>query len=246
MWDWFKTEIVDEGRLPLFLCFFAFLATFLTTRIVTRMIRAGRGPFTDNVSDSGLHVHHAVPGIVLMAVGGFMAVGAEATVWSSVAGLLFGIGASLALDEFALILRLDDVYWSEEGRISVELVAIAVACLGLVLIGSNPFRIDWGHGAIEVVASIGTIALHLALVLVTALKGKYRLALLATFIPLFATVGAIRLARPESRFARKRYGPEKMIKAEARAAHVDARYGRRFRGVADFIAGAPSTEGASE
>ena len=55
---------------------------------------------------------------------------------------MVGVGTSLVLDEFALILRLDDVYWAEEGRISVEMVALTIGCLGLVLIGLNPFRVD--------------------------------------------------------------------------------------------------------
>jgi len=67
MTGWFETTIVDIGRLPLFLCFLAFIITFVVTRVITRLIRAGTGPFGDNVSASGVHVHHAVPGVVLLA-----------------------------------------------------------------------------------------------------------------------------------------------------------------------------------
>ncbi len=52
--------------------------------------------------------------------------------------MLIGIGTSLVLDEFALILHLQDVYWSDEGRISVEMVSLAVACIGLALVGVSP------------------------------------------------------------------------------------------------------------
>ena len=115
--DWFQEHVVDRGRLPLFACFAVYIVTFLGTRTVTRLIRSGRGPFTDNVSASGLHVHHAVPGIVLLVTGAFMAVSiANDSGWMVVAGILVGVGTSLVLDEFALILHLQDVYWAEEGR----------------------------------------------------------------------------------------------------------------------------------
>ena len=71
MFSWFQREVVDEGKLPLFLCLVAFLLTFVATRVITRLIRAGKGPFKDNVSEGGLHVHHAVPGMFLLIIGAF-------------------------------------------------------------------------------------------------------------------------------------------------------------------------------
>lgn len=243
MWSWFEREVVDSGRLPLFLCFLAFVVTFAVTRGITRMIRAGRGPFSDNVSESGLHVHHAVPGVLLLTVGAFMAVGADgATGWAEIAGVLVGVGTSLVLDEFALILHLDDVYWAEEGRISVEMVGLAVACLGLVLIGANPFRVDDGaDGAFVVVLSVVVIVIHLAVVAISAIKGKYRTALIGTFTPLVAWVGAIRLARPASSWATRRYDDDKMARARARARRFDERFGSIAERVSDSVAGAPHT-----
>ena len=73
---WLEREFIESGRLPLFLCFLAFVLTFLVTRVITRTIRSGRGPFGDNVSPSGLHIHHAVPGVIILVVGAFLAVGA--------------------------------------------------------------------------------------------------------------------------------------------------------------------------
>src|SRR6201990_1302959 len=95
-------------NVPLLVCFAAFVITFLATRTITRMIRAGRGPFHDNVSGSGVHIHHAVPGIVVLTAGAFIAVATSATgsAWAIVAALLVGVGTSLVLDEFALILHL--------------------------------------------------------------------------------------------------------------------------------------------
>lgn len=105
------------------------------------MIRAGSGPFKNNVSDDGVHIHHAVPGVILLVTGAFAAVATDnSSVWSVVAGILVGIGTSLVLDEFALILHLDDVYWSAEGRVSVEMVSLAVAYLGLLVLGLRPSK----------------------------------------------------------------------------------------------------------
>jgi hypothetical protein len=88
------------------LCFLAFVVTFAVTRMITRLIRDGRGPFRDQVA-GGTHIHHAVPGLILLIVGAFTSVGApDALGWECVAAVLIGIGVSLVLDEFALILHL--------------------------------------------------------------------------------------------------------------------------------------------
>lgn len=223
--SWWHEHVIDVGRLPLFLAFTAFVVTFVLTRLITRSIRSGRGPFKDNVSGSGLHVHHAVPGVILVTTGAFLAVGANGEAgWSELAGIMVGVGASLVLDEFALILRLDDVYWSEEGRVSVELVALTAALLGLVVVGANPFRFDGAAGVAAVVSSAIAIAFHLGCVLITALKGKYRTALFGTFVPTVAMISAGRLARPGSRWAQRRYGDDKLARATRRAERFDARW----------------------
>jgi hypothetical protein len=238
---------VDLGgggvNVPLLVCFAAFVVTFLVTRTITRMIRAGKGPFRDNVSSGGLHVHHAVPGIVLLVIGAFIAVGTSGSgsAWSIVAALLVGVGTSLVLDEFALILHLQDVYWAEEGRISVEMVSLAMACLGLAVVGLTPFDLRGFEGGVE-----GAIALVLAftivlwLIVVSVMKGKYKLALFGAFVPFFALVAATRLARPESRWARRRYGPATLARAEQRTARYDERFGPATAWISDFVAGRPS------
>lgn len=224
----------------MFLCLLAFVITFAVTRLITRSIRAGRGPFGDNVSASGLHIHHAVPGVIILICGAFLAVGAHGQAgWAEIAGVMVGIGTSLVLDEFALILRLDDVYWSEEGRISVELVALAAACLGLIVIGANPFEFDGSAGVAEAIASLVAIATHLALVLIAVMKGKYPTALVGTFMPGLASIGAIRLARPDSRWARRRYDEHKLERAQARADRFDRRWAPVARFGADIIGGRP-------
>jgi hypothetical protein len=122
--------LVGDGRALAAWMVAAFLVTFLVTRFVTHAIRSGRGRFR-NASMGGVHVHHQVYGIFLMLMTG----AAEFTYrpdgpWVQVLAVLFGSGAVLTLDEFALWLRLDDVYWSEEGRASVDavLVALVAAC----------------------------------------------------------------------------------------------------------------------
>jgi hypothetical protein len=241
--NWWDEQVIDSGRLPLFLCLLAFVITFVVTRLITRSIRSGRGPFADSVSDSGLHIHHAVPGVIILVCGAFLAVGAHGEAgWAELAGVLVGVGTSLVLDEFALILRLDDVYWSEEGRVSVELVALAAACLGLVVIGANPFEFDGSAGIVAAIASLTTIATHLTLVLITVMKGKYPTALFGAFIPGLASISALRLARPDSRWARRHYDEAKLGRARARAARFDRRWDPVRRGLTDFIGGQPADE----
>src|SRR6185503_16012922 len=112
MLSWWHRDVIAAGKLPLMLCFVSFVVTFVSTRTITRLIRDGRGPFR-NVTAGGTHVHHSVPGIILLMIGAFTAVGGPGTLgWLSFSAIAVGIGTSLVLDEFALILHLQDVYWS--------------------------------------------------------------------------------------------------------------------------------------
>ncbi len=111
MASWWHRDVIAAAKLPLMLCFLAFVVTFVTTRTITRMIRDGRGPFRNQVTASGTHIHHSVPGIVLLIIGAFTAVGGPGSLgWRSFSAVAVGIGTSLVLDEFALILHLQDVY----------------------------------------------------------------------------------------------------------------------------------------
>jgi hypothetical protein len=243
---WFQTTITDQGRLPLFLCLLAFVVTFVVTRIITRAIRAGRGPFKNNVSSSGLHVHHAVPGIILLVIGAFVAVGSGVERgWPELAGVLVGIGTALVLDEFALILRLSDVYWSEEGRVSVEMVSLATASLGMGLLGRNAFSINDSADAAALMLSLAVCALHLVLVVVAVSKGKYSTAVFTAFFPIVGWISSIRLARPNSSWARKYYGPHKMQRAQRRADRFEALFGDKFQRLGDLIAGQPEADPAA-
>ena len=235
--------MLEAGKLPLMVCFLAFVLTFVVTRGITRAIRAGRGPFRDQVTSSGVHVHHAIPGLVLLIVGAFVSVGTPGEgAWPTVAAVAIGVGVSLVLDEFALLLHLDDVYWSNEGRVSVDVVSLTAACLGLVLVGISPAGVDEVNTT-ELTLRLSSSAfllLHFLLVVVCVLKGKYRLALFGLFLIPVALVGAVRMARPASRWARRRYSPGRLEKATVRAALVDERYGPARRMFENVVGGTPS------
>ena len=243
MGHWWERNILEPGKLPLLLALAAFVLTFLVTRVITRLIRAGKGPF-GNVKAGGLHIHHVVPGIVLTIVGGFGAVTSDRHgVGAALAAVLFGMGAGLVLDEFALILHLDDVYWTEEGRKSVEAVVLTAALVGLLLAGFSPFGVnDLSAGELQdrgtVIANIGA---NFLFSLVALSKGKARIAILGVIVPVIAFVGAVRLARPASFWARRFYGrrPRARAKAALRAYRHDRRWARPQRLLQDWIGGKP-------
>ena len=71
MWHWYQNAIIAPGKQPVFAALVAFIVTPIATRIIVRMIRAGRGPF-GNVSSGDVHIHHVIPGIVLLGIGGLI------------------------------------------------------------------------------------------------------------------------------------------------------------------------------
>jgi hypothetical protein len=243
MASWWHRDVIAPGKLPLMLCFLAFVVTFVVTRTITRMIRDGRGPFRNQVTASGTHIHHSVPGIILLIIGAFTAVGGPDSLgWRSFAAVAVGIGTSLVLDEFALILHLQDVYWSGEGQLSVEAVSLTAACLGLALAGFSPFGIrdiDNIELTLRLTAS-GILIIDGVLSFICVLKGKYRTALFGLFLPPAGVVGALRLARPSSIWARHYYRGERLERATRRAADFDRRWTPLQSDWENFIGGKPS------
>jgi hypothetical protein len=222
MIGWYSREILEPGRQPMFFALLAFLLTFLITRMITRLIRAGKGPFR-NISTGEVHVHHVVPGLIILLLGGVLALGSSADgPWRQIAGLLFGMGAALVLDEFAMVLHLDDVYWSNEGRLSADAVTLAavVMFVALLIIAPNQPPADETTGFWLTVASGAVfIVIWLFPISVAILKGKLWMATLGLlFIPI-AWFAAIRLARPGSPWAHFRYrnSPKKSAAATKRA-----------------------------
>ena len=221
MLGWYSREILQPGRQPLFLALLAFLVTFLVTRMITRMIRAGKGPF-GNVSAGGTHIHHVIPGLIILLLGGVLALGSgQNGVWRQIAGVLFGMGAALVLDEFAMVLHLDDVYWSNQGRLSADAVTMAAVVLFAALMVAAPNRPN--PDAVEgfwmnVAGALAFFVFGFVPLIVTILKGKLWLAVLSVIIPIVAWVAMFRIARPGSPWAHFRYKDraDKMAKAQAR------------------------------
>ncbi|MEO6957835.1 MAG: hypothetical protein ABI137_13915 [Antricoccus sp.] len=228
--------------LPVIICLGSFLVTFVVTRVITRLIRSGRGPFKNNVTDGGLHVHHAVPGLILLLAGAIIALAADASLFRCIAGGLVGFGAALVLDEFALILYMKDVYWSREGRASVQIVALMAMCLGLAALGFVPLTTSDFDGGAAVAWTVGAIlVVTVSCAVVCVRKGKFGLVLVSIFIPFLAWIGAIRLARPSSPWFKKyREGSKKYVRATRRAHRSSRLWRNNLSRIADLIAGSPT------
>src|SRR5271170_5702989 len=242
MLSWWHRDVIAAGKLPLMLCFVSFVVTFASTRTITRLIRDGRGPFR-NVAVGGTHVHHSLPGVILLMIGAFTAVGGPGTLgWLSFSAIAVGIGTSLVLDEFAMILHLQDVYWSGEGQLSVEAVSLVAACLGLALVGFSPVRVaDVDSAELSLrISATGVLVIDACLALVCVLKGKYRSGLFGLFLPPVGFIGAVRLARPNSIWARRRYRGKRLERATRRAADFDRHWKPVQADWEDFIGGRPS------
>ena len=127
------------------------------------------------VSDSGVHMHHLFFGIVLMMAAGGLSFAAGETdgPWYALYAVLFGVGFGLAIDEYALWLHLDDVYWSHEGRSSIDAALVALALIGFVLLAFVPTRIgDDSFGSLAITVTLAT--LHFGFVLIAAAKHRAR------------------------------------------------------------------------
>jgi hypothetical protein len=135
-------------RERLFLASLGFFAGFAAARTITHAILHRRGPFR-NLSIGGRHLHHLVFGI-----GGLLGVG---YLWLALFGVTpqsknisratavgYGVASAMTLDEFALWLNLEDVYWARQGRQSIDAVAIFGGLLSIGLWGA-PFFIGLGR-----------------------------------------------------------------------------------------------------
>ena len=243
MLEWYQTHLVETGRSAALWALLGFLITYGVVRWVTISIRkknqsgeADDGGAVKDVYIGGVHIHHQVWGILLVLVTGLLEFRFQPdSPWVEVLATLFGVGAALALDEFALWLHVDDVYWSEEGRKSIDAVMVA-AVVGLaMLVGASP--IGTIGSALErnglILASL-SIVLLLAYTIVCLLKGKLATGLIGMVVPVISLVGAIRLAKPESYWARRRYSPAKLERSRARfGAEYEARR-ERIRDLMSF------------
>jgi hypothetical protein len=214
----YQHGIVDTGREPHFLFFVAFLITFGFIRTSAHMIKAQVKWWPGNVSVGGTHVHHLVWGILLLLTCGYVAVTiAPDSPWREVVAVLFGIGTGLTLDEFALWLNLKDVYWEKQGRASIDAVVIAAAVSGLLLISLRSWIDVTTKLADEIQAVVGAVGLlGVILALINAAKEKFGIALWSIVVPVVGLVGASRLAKPNSVWAKLFYRHGKKERSEQR------------------------------
>ncbi len=158
----------------------------------------------------------------------------------SAAAAVFGVGVGLTVDEFALWLHLRDVYWTTEGRKSVNAIFCVLAITG-ALIGGASF-LSGPIGATAWWSSVAVLAVDLLLCVICLLKGKVVTGMVGIVLSFVAIIGAVRLAKPGSWWARHRYAgrPRRAARAEHR---YDQRHEERWNRLRDLVAGAPSREG---
>lgn len=204
--DAYRDGIIDTGRQPQFLFLISFLITFGFIRTSTHMIRAQVSWWPGNVSTKGgTHIHHMVFGIITIMVVGWFGVVNEnlGSPGREICAVLFGIGTGLTLDEYALWLNLKDVYWEKQGRASIDAVIIAASVAGLFLVGLRGW-IDAADDVEDVtkavVAALGLFGLAIAVI--NAAKEKFGFALISILVPAVGLIGAVRLAKPRSLWAR--------------------------------------------
>ncbi len=123
-------EELGPGQRSALLSWLAFTGAFAGLRALTYSIRAGKGPFR-NVSVGGEHLHHYMWGIAMLSGVGAVAVrGEEAHRRHPALAISYGAGLALIVDEFALLLDLQDVYWARQGRISIDVGVGGIAVAG--------------------------------------------------------------------------------------------------------------------
>jgi hypothetical protein len=220
-----------------FVLLLAFLISFLFIRTSARLMRSPKVPWWPGsvTTGSGLHIHHLVWGIVLVLLSGFLGFAVNpGSPWGEVLAAAFGVGAGLTLDEFALWVRLEDVYWSQEGRESLDAVVVAALLGGLIVLGLAPFDTSDASPGLSLML---VVTLDVVLCLLAIAKGRPLMGLIGVFIPPVSLIGALGLASPSSPWARWRYEPEshKLVRSRARFARAHARRQRLL----DEIGGAP-------
>ncbi|HEY7256968.1 MAG TPA: hypothetical protein VH476_09835 [Solirubrobacterales bacterium] len=246
--DFWNDQIVAEEKQGLFLVLVGFLLSFGFIRMSTRLMRSPRVPWWPGsvVSEGGVHVHHLVFGIVTMMVAGavgFTVLGDSP--WVEICAFAFGIGAGLTIDEFALWVYLEDVYWSEQGRVSIDATVIAAAAMGLILLGFTPFTFETGSLAETLESLAGALIVFLC-VAVCFLKQRLLHGTVGFFVLPIAVYGAVRIGKPGSPWARRRYGERDSAKqSEAEDRFSPDRRTERFKNAFRNIVGGRPSEGVA-
>jgi hypothetical protein len=123
---------IDPSRRGVAAAWVAFTATFVIARIVTGVIKLGDED-TGNISAGGLHLHHYLWGILLVAAVAIFGLVDRNPRARTLMGLGLGIGLALIVDEIALLVTLEDVYWSSAGWTSVAVAVSLIGVIGTVL-----------------------------------------------------------------------------------------------------------------
>lgn len=244
--DFYDDQLVAHDRQWVFLVLLGLVVSFGFIRMSTRLMRSPRVPWWPGsvVSDGGLHVHHLVFGIVLMILAGTISFAGFATEpIYEICAFAFGVGIGLTIDEFALWLYLDDVYWKEQGRASIDAAVLAAAFMGLILLGIRPFDVD-DSSAVDVIASVVGIVVNICFAVICLLKQRVWHGFIGFFVPPVAIYGAVRLGKPGSFWAKRRYGDRDPKKQERSVQRFDpGRRTERFKqGLRDAIGGTPEEE----
>ena len=236
--DFWQDQLVEHNRQALFLVLVGFLLSFVMIRISTRLMRSPKVPWWPGsiVSEGGVHLHHLVFGIVTMMVAGtigFALMGESP--WFEVCALAFGVGIGLTIDEFALWVHLDDVYWAEEGRRSIDATVVAALMMALIMFGVRPFEIESGSPGL-LIASLVVALVNFSVAGICFMKDRILHGVVGFFILPIGLYGAMRLGKPNSAWARRRYGERRPGKQVAAAKRFPPdrrtqRFKERFRDI---------------
>jgi hypothetical protein len=231
--------VYEAGREPLFFMLAAFVLTFAAARTYTRV---GRARGWGSGSLRGIHLHHLVPGIIASLASGMTIIAFRPGAAPMLPlAALFGCGAALTLDEFALILHLEDVYWTNEGRSSIEATLMGFAFGLLCLLAAAPLNSDPGKDVPHWLVA-GIIGVNVLFALVAFLKGKAKLGAFGLLVPGLAILGALRLASPGSLWAHRFYSDQKLTRCGARAELQRQRYTHFKHRAYDVVGGKPHLE----
>jgi hypothetical protein len=132
-------EATPHNETVLFNILSGFLGGFALMRVSTWGIRGGWWPFGE-VKLGGRHIHHFVPGILLAFASGGAGLVTKSDRLESMLAFPFGVGLGLTFDEAALLVDLEDVYWTREGVFSVQASFGTAALLGATIIAMRILR----------------------------------------------------------------------------------------------------------
>jgi hypothetical protein len=204
----YDRHIQVPGKELHFLILIAFVCSFGFIRTSAHMIRAQVSWWPGNVqTKSGTHVHHLVWGILLLLSMGYLGIATDlGSPWVELVAIAFGIGMGLTMDEFALWLNLQDVYWQAKGRQSIDAVIVTTSLLVIALLGLQ-FWIDVWDAVLVLLGfdrgnswiAIPIQVVGVALAIVCFRRGRKFAGLFGLFVPLVALLGAVIPSRAAAR-----------------------------------------------